>query len=278
MPATTKRRARAVTRSRKPPAPLPRQERIELLLEQTRRGIVPIRNSFVQQGRGRSTIPGPLAKFLTGHDNRGLEAYLLVHAMASAEPWNCRLPSEAWVGALGLSDGAEMDSARTAVSKTMRRLEERNLINRERSKRLSDVILLKEDGSGEDYERPKSHYFRLPHAYWLEGHYISLSLPAKVMLLIALSRPDGFPLPYNRAPDWYGVSEDSAEEGLRELRNQELLSFDKRWIKAARSKTGWTEQYMYTLEGSFSEEECAKAAAFRGEAIPDLDDEILDEI
>jgi hypothetical protein len=36
------------------------------------------------------------------------------------------------------------------------------------------------------------------------------------MLLIALSLPDGFRQPYDRAPDWYGVSFDSAEEGLKE--------------------------------------------------------------
>jgi hypothetical protein len=110
--------------------------------------------------------------------------------MASAEPWNCRLASQVWVGALGLNDDAEIASARTAVSKTMRRLEDRKLIIRQRSSRLSDVILLKEDGSGDPYERPKSNriddrYFQLPHAYWLEGHYRSLRLPAKVMLLIA---------------------------------------------------------------------------------------------
>jgi hypothetical protein len=118
----------------------------------------------------------------------------------------------------------------------------------------------------------------LPHAYWLEGHHTSLSLPAKVMLLIALSSKDGFPLPAKRARAWYGVSEDSAEEGLRELRNKELLSVDRRWIKAARSKTGWTEQYLYTLKGSFSREERKKASRFRGEAAAEPDDEILDEI
>jgi hypothetical protein len=281
---TTHRGTRAVARRRKPPAPLKRHERIELLLQLTGRKIVPIRNAFVQQGQGRSTTPGPLAKFLTGHDDRGLEAYLLVHAMASAPPWNCVLPSEAWVSALGLADGAAMDSARTAVSKTMRRLEARNLITRQRSRRQSDVILLKEDGSGDPYERPDAngvddHWFQLPHAYWLEGHYTSLSLPAKVMLLIALSSKDGFPLPYNKAHPWYGVSEDSAEEGMRELRNKELLSVDRRWMKAARSKTGWTEQYLYTLEGPFSREERKKASRFRGDPMPDLDDELeLDEI
>jgi hypothetical protein len=79
--------------------------------------------------------------------------------------------------------------------------------------------------------------------------------------------------------DWYGVSEDSAEEGLRELRQKDLLSIDKRWIPAARSKKGWTEQYRYALEGPFSQEEREKSANYRGEAVSDLDDELdLDEI
>jgi hypothetical protein len=90
------------------------------------------------------------------------------------------------------------------------------LIERVRSKRLSDVILLKEDGSGDPYERPlkgpEDWWLQLPHAYWLEGHYKTLRLPTKIMVLIALSRPDGFPLPYDRAHDWYGVSSDSAED------------------------------------------------------------------
>jgi hypothetical protein len=197
--------------------------------------------------------------------------------MASAEPWNCRLPSEAWVGALGLAGNAAMDSAKTAVSKTMRRLEDRKLITRQRSKRQSDVILLKEDGSGDAYERldqANDRWFHLPHAYWLEGHYTSLGLPAKVMLLIALSLPDRFPLPYKRARAWYGVSEDSAEEGLRDLRQIELLTVERDYVKAPRSETGWIEQLRYTLQGSFSKEERIKASRFRRQVTRDPDDEL----
>jgi hypothetical protein len=245
-----------------------RQERIEGLLALTLRRVVPIRSVFVQQGRGVHTRPGPLAKFLSSHDDRGLEAYLLVHAMASAEPWNCRLPSDAWVSAIGLDENATATSARTAVSKIMGRLEKRKLITRVRSNRLADVILLKEDGSGEPFERPRRDlpgdwWFQLPHAYWLEGYYKTLRLPAKVMLLIALSLADGFPLPYDRAPDWFGVSSDSAEEGLRELRAAGLLGVDRNWIEAPRSPTGWTEQLLYTLQGSFSRAERTRASRIR---------------
>lgn len=186
-----------------------------------------------------------------------------MHAMASAHPWNCKLPSEAWVGALGLAENdVAMDSAKAAVSKTMRRLEQRKLITRRRSKRLSDITLQKEDGSGDDYKHPIESgepYFQLPYAYWHEGHYTSLHLPAKVMLLIALSLQAGFNLPYDRARDWYGVSQDSAEKGLRELRRRNLLSVEPTWIPAPRSATGWTERLEYTLQGSFSRAKRRKA-------------------
>jgi hypothetical protein len=98
------------------------------------------------------------------------------------------------------------------------------------------------------------------------------------MLLIALSLQDGFPLSAKRARDWYGVSEDSAEEGLRELGNKQLLSFERQWRRNARSETGWIEQRMYTLEGSFSRDERKKAARKRADAAADGDDENLDEI
>jgi len=265
------------------PAPLDRQERIELLLKQTLRRIVPIRRSFVQQGFGSETKPGPLARFLRAHDDRGLEAYLLVHAMAAAEPWNCRLPSDAWASALGLGDTASASSARTGVSKIMSRLEKRNLITRERSKRLSDVILLKEDGSGDPYERPlkdraEDRWLQLPHTYWFDGHYKNLRLPAKIMLLVALSLQDGFPLPYERAPKWYGVSSDSAEEGLRELRDVNLLGTERRWIEAPRSETGWTEQTLYTLQGAFSKAERAKASRIRNKAATVADEAVTEQL
>jgi hypothetical protein len=192
--------------------------RLEGLLAETGRRVVPIRRTFVQQGRGNETRPGPLASFLTAHDERGLDAYLLVHAMASAPPWNCRLPSEAWVGALGLDETAAMASAKTAASKIMGRLEKRGLVLRVRSKRLSDVYLLREDGTVQRYERPLTKdepWLQFPHAYWIEGHHLKLGLPAKVMLIIALSLSDGFWLPYEYAPKAW--SQNSVFMSLRVL-------------------------------------------------------------
>ena len=77
-----------------------------------------------------------------------------------------------------------------------------------------------EDGSGELYEHPhragSDRWLQLPYAYWLEGHALALSLPAKAMLLIALSLPDGFYLPSERADELVpGISPDSADRGMR---------------------------------------------------------------
>ncbi|HEY6423828.1 MAG TPA: hypothetical protein VIY28_11385 [Pseudonocardiaceae bacterium] len=179
---------------------------------------------------------------------------------------------------LGLAQNAELRSARGAVSKIMKRLVDRKLIERSRTGRRSDLALLREDGSGTKYERPLGEtrferWLQLPHAYWLEGHYADLSLPAKVILLIALSRDDGFSLPQDRAPQWYGISADSADEGLRELVNKDLLYREYRWEEDSRSDSGWTKRYTHTPIASFSKAERKKASVNRQ---PPQQDDVLD--
>lgn len=243
-----------------PPAPLGQQQSVEATLRGTHRTQVPIRKTFVQQGRGRSTTPGPLAEFLTSRDPRGLDAYLLIHALASASPWNCNYPSGFWVRALGLARGKELsveaiNQARPAVSKIMKRLVDRKLISRTRDSRRANLTLLREDGSGHAYQRPfdaDDQWFSLPHAYWHEGHYRSLSLAAKVVLLIALERPDDFLLPQERAAGWYGVSADSADRGLRELRQVGILQVRQIWVEEPKSDIGYTQRWTYRLLGSYS--------------------------
>lgn len=161
-----------------------------------------------------------------------------------------------WVRALGLCDTATLRSARGVVSKIMKRLDDRQLIQRARSGRLSTVTLLQEDGSGEEYERPVAdgdNWFNLPHAYWLDEHYRALSLPAKAMLLIALSLPADFYLPYEKAKPWYGISADSAGRGFRELEKAGLLVSMPEWVKNHRSDTGWIEQRHYMLVGPYAQ-------------------------
>ncbi|WP_344812880.1 hypothetical protein [Microlunatus aurantiacus] len=224
-------------------------------MTQSKRESLPIRKTFLQSGRGKTTIPGPLATFVSAHDQRGLDAYLIVHALASAKPWNCDYPSGTYVRALDLGSDAEPASARSAVSKVMGRLEDRGLVKRSRSGRISSITLLREDGSGQPYDHPHDQgetWLQLPYSYWTKGWYKKLSLPAKALLLVALSRPDGFVLPAERGPAWYGISPDSTERGLRELANHGILDYGQGWTKNQRSETGWIEQRQYRLLGDFS--------------------------
>ncbi|WP_191304898.1 hypothetical protein [Lentzea cavernae] len=267
---TTEDRAvpREVTRTG-PPMPLGPQETIDQLLRGLRRDQVPIRTTFVQKGKGKDTTPGKLAEFVSGRDVRGLDAYLLLHALASSAPWNCDLPSGFWVRCLGLADVATegpeaIDNARAAVSKIMKRLVDRDLVKRTRVKRRASLTLLCEDGSGEDYTHPfdrNERYLQLPHAYWHDGHFLTLSLAAKVMLLISLERKDKFVLPQKKVPGWYGVSADTADRGFRELREVGLLDVREDWVTNPRSDIGWTQQYVYSLTGEFSAKARSKASA-----------------
>jgi len=121
------------------------------------------------------------------------------------------------------------------------------------------VTLLREDGSGAPYAHPgegsgsgkRDPYLQLPFAYWLDGYYDRLQLPAKAMLLIALSLPRRFPLPAERAPDWYGISASTAERGLRELRNEGLLRTEREAKSAPLAPEGYTLVNFYTLNPPF---------------------------
>jgi len=253
-----------------PPA-TPEQTRIELL-ERSRRGIVPLRKIFVQQGHGLDTRPGPLADFAARHDERALDALLLFHASASREPWELDHDPEVWIRALNLRATGTASSTRAAFSKIVGRLVKRQLVRRERRGRKPVITLLREDGTGEPYHHPwsksaeniRENYLRLPHSYWSEGYAETFKLPGKVMLLIALSRPDDFWLPQERVREWYGISADTASRGLHELRDADILTQRTETITAPLSPTGLASHLHYTLAGPFSRE-AQDLAAKRGE-------------
>ena len=213
-----------------------------------RTGGVPIRRTFLQGGPQQAPEPGPLAGFVTAHDERALDLYLLVLAIASHEPWRAELAGRVWGRALGLG---EDKSALATVSKTFRRLEERSLIERSRTGRRLSVALLREDGSGAAYEAPNKpeRWFRLPFAYWDPQlrWYERLSLPAKAVLLVSASLRSPFYLPYDKSKAWYGISSDSAAKGLTELTRVGLLTARSEQKVAPLSPEGYTTTRYYTL-------------------------------
>jgi hypothetical protein len=216
-----------------------------------RTGGVPIRRTFVQGGPQQAPVPGPLAGFVTAHDEGALDLYLLVLALASHEPWRAELAGRVWGRALGLG---EHKAALATVSKTFRRLEDRGLIDRSRTGRRLSVALLREDSSGEAYAAPNKpeRWFRLPFAYWDPDlrWYEKLSLPGKAMLLVAASLRSPFYLPYEKSKDWYGISGDSAAKGLTELTRHGLLIARSEMKIAPLAPAGFTTTRYYTFDPS----------------------------
>ncbi len=253
------------------------------LLERAKRTGVPIRKTFVQTPRALAENPddlaGPLAEFVRNRDPRALQAYLMVLAVtssgASDDGWSTTLPIMVWARAFDTTRNAERASAANAVSKILHRLEERQLIQRSRHGRARNirVTLLNEDGRGEAYTRPHGkataeQFFTLNHAFWLDGWHERLSLPGLAMLLVALretgaGKPN-FTLPTEHVPRWYGWSADTAERGLAELQEHQLVHKVTRLRKEPLSASGWgriNEYYPLAPFGSNDAKTVQMAAA-----------------
>ncbi|WP_020421153.1 hypothetical protein [Amycolatopsis sp. ATCC 39116] len=242
-------------------SPANEEETRAALLARQKRDFAPINKLFVQRARGSKSRHGPLSEFVKHRDLRGLQAMLLIIAASSSDSagdYGTTLPAAVWARAFGTTRTATSASATTAVSKILTRLEQRNLIRRQRvgNKRAIKVIPLREDGSGADYTRPgrgnTDRFLKLPHAYWLDGWVDRLDLPATAMLLVALHEKPGFQLPTEMVPDWYGWSADTAERGFRQLRELGLLRAVTRLKKAPLSPTGLVKVNEYHLLGPFN--------------------------
>lgn len=238
-----------------PPEPT-QDETVDALLARSARTSrrVPVRESFVQRRGHSRTGPGPLADLVHRGDERALDLFLLVHTLASAPPYDVVLPARVWARALGVGGG----HAVSAVSKVWGRLEVVKLVERERTGRHTRVTLLKEDGRGRRYRSPDGgkdvdRYFSVPFQYWStdDRWYRRLRLPEKAMLMVALSLQDRFTLPYDRAPNWYGLSSDTARRGLTGLTSRGLLTVSKEFRPAPLTEVGYTEVRHYTLVGAF---------------------------
>lgn len=224
------------------------------ILKRAGRPAAPIRRTFVQRPRVPGSVnqdrSGPLSWFVRTKNLRALQAYLMVVAATSngdgPDGWSTTHPIKVWARAFGTTEHAAAASASNAVSKLLQKLEERDLIERRRRgrERQIQVQLLREDGSGDAYTRPDGktvtdRFLKLPHAFWLDGWCDQLKLPGLAMLLVALSEKNGFKLPTERTPDWYGWSADTAERGLAELEDHGLLSKSRRRRTEPLSASGY---------------------------------------
>lgn len=227
----------------------------EIVKSGKRRGATPLRRDFLQQKQGRRTVPGPLAEFVSASDRTALLLYLLGLTKASRKPWDVSLHASVWARALGFAspNGA---SARGRISKAWGRLVDRNLVTRSKTGRLAKFIFLCEDGSGRPYSRPTTQYIKVPFALWTDGikqkrWFEILKLPEITFLIIGLSNKDGFSLPVERGPDYYGISADTLLRGAHGLRSHGLLDWDRASKKAPLAPEGYTVENRYTLQPPF---------------------------
>jgi hypothetical protein len=220
----------------------------------------PVRQSFLQvrdeEGEPR---PGPLGPLVTAGDVRGVLLFLLLLTKASAAPWDAGLPAAVWARALGLPL-PNSKTATSTISKIWLRLERHGLVTRQRRKRVAVVTLMREDGSGLPYTPPgevRERYMKVPLALWQQGPggshrwYQELTLPELAVMLIARSHGDGFRLPYELGPRWYGISADTLQRGVDRLSRRGLLAVDKTFKLAPLSPLGYTAEHRYTLQAPF---------------------------
>lgn len=241
-----------------------RQFTIEFYLARSKRPALPLERGFLQ-GRNQQNrpIPGPLSYFVRRGRDTALEQYLLLHAIASGETegFDVRLGAATWARAIGgyfdPDTGVIEDAALHAVSRNWSFLREIKLVETERIGRKVRARLLADDGSGKPYKHAGAGmkgkklngpgYFKLPYEYWRQGWHQELTLPAKAMLLVALSHGDGFTLPYNKLAEWYGVSAASGQRGLAELRDRGLLHRERHRRRDPESPVGFADVYHYQL-------------------------------
>lgn len=220
------------------------------LLQRTRRKSIPIRRAFLQQP-GRCKRPGPLAAFVQSRRPVALDLWLLLHAGAASPPWDVRQPAMSWGRMLEMPQTA---STETTISRNWSWLETHKLVRTERDHRVRKVYLLMEDGSGRAFERAtgQAHgFFKLPYEYFSQRWHRELKMPGKATLLICLAQAPTFTLPTEHAAHWYGISADSLQRGLDELRKLELLKVWSRAKKAPRARFGVTMENHYALQGPF---------------------------
>lgn len=228
------------------------------------RGYAQIRHVLVQLPDTQPTRGSVLGRMVNTRKHRALLAYIL---LLTAWPWlhDRRDPLEGsiWLRALDASDVSHASRATTWSASTLSRawndLKDLGLISTAREGRLLRVTPRREDGA-DDYDFPGGRsdrwnaYFALPDAFWSEGWFAKLSLPALAMLLVITketNRTNEVWLTYDNCEDWYGIRPKSAQKGITELIGHGLLHRRAEMKKAPLSPTGRTTRSWYSLTGAF---------------------------
>lgn len=240
------------------PDPGPAGQRATLL-DDTKRGYTLIRKEWAQRPSTEQTRPSLLAKFVSGRKERALDAFLLLHAyqpILEGTPLTLRT----WARVLS----TKRDCAPADALAAFEQLRNLNLVTITGDRSLPVITPLKEDGSGEPWTRPGSDpteggigYFTIPYDYWRSGLADRLGLPGKAMFLITLKetqdpKSPAFHIAYERAQEWYGVSERTAERGFSQLSLENVLLTKTVKRASARHPLGLRDEHWRALASPYS--------------------------
>lgn len=224
----------------------------QALFRRVKRTFVPIRKTFVQAERGKKSRHAPLKDFIVKRNRRALDAYLMALASYSDAGQPTRLHSAAWARLIGIPESNK--SPGTAVTRTFEWLEDRHLLTVTRAKgsQYISVVLLREDGSGEPYTRPKGmaegeRFLKLPHAFWEQNYDEKVDLPGLAMLLAVAREKPWKDFPAEKAPEWYGWSPDTTLRGLQQLLGLGLVEREETFRQEPLSPLGYTRVHKYEL-------------------------------
>lgn len=231
------------------------------MLRLSARGYVQIRHILVQLPDEDKPRPSTVGRAVRERRHRALLLYLL---LLTCWPWLEKnrepLAASVWIRALTPPKGGGLTWSPSTLSRAWLDLENMGLLTpRARIGRSSLVAPRREDGA-ETYDAPGGRtdrwnsYFALPDAFWTDGIFAQLSLPGLAMLLIIAKETSAkkeMYLPFSKAPDWYGLSPKSAQNGIADLTAHGLLSRREETISAPLSPTGSTTRVWYSLTGDF---------------------------
>jgi hypothetical protein len=219
---------------------------------------MPLRKVFVQRPNTEKKRASVLGSMVSAREERPLDALLLLHAL---EPvlQGSPLPLSTWAKMLS-RDNTPCTSS--TASRAFDRLVSRKLATKTTRGGLVVVAPKLEDGSGRAWTRPGRDapstgrgYFTIPYDYWTSGLVDRLTLPGKAMFLIMLaetSQKQSFAMAIERAQEWYGISERTAERGYRQLADAGVLLQRRQVVAEPRSPTGVRAVWHRALKPPYS--------------------------
>ncbi|MEW1682873.1 hypothetical protein [Streptomyces sp. NPDC093594] len=97
-------------------------------------------------------------------------------------------------------------------------------------------------------------YFKLPYEYWDSNWHNRLTLPAKAVLLIAMSlRKPEFTLPDRWTSQWYGISEATVTRGRAQLEDKGIIAVAREETTSSlKEMHGFGKRTYYRLDDPFN--------------------------